>query len=90
MRIDPIKQDLIFFILLVAIIVSLPFGIQAYDRHLELKEIVLLGGLYLGLSRCLMGLKHLLHDRRSQIWAMVLPSVFALLAVNLLLKLYMG
>ena len=39
MRIDPIKQDLIFFILLVAIIVGLPFGIRAYDRHLELKEI---------------------------------------------------
>jgi heme/copper-type cytochrome/quinol oxidase subunit 2 len=39
MRIDPIKQDLIFFTLLVAIIVGLPFGIRAYDRHLDLKEI---------------------------------------------------
>ncbi len=39
MRIDPIKQDLIFFTLLVATIVGLAFGIRAYDRHLELKEI---------------------------------------------------
>jgi heme/copper-type cytochrome/quinol oxidase subunit 2 len=40
MRIDPIKQDLIFFILLVAIIVGLPFGIRAYDRHLKPKDVL--------------------------------------------------
>ncbi len=55
-----------------------------------IQGLVLLLGLYFGLSRCFMGLKLLLPDRRSQIRAMVFPSVFALLAVNLLLKLYMG
>ena len=51
---------------------------------------VLLAGLYLGLSRGFSALKDLLPDTRSQIRAMLLPSIFALLAVNLLLKLYLG
>jgi hypothetical protein len=46
--------------------------------------------LYLGLSRGFLSLKDLLPDTRSQIRAMLLPSIFALLAVNLLLKLYLG
>jgi hypothetical protein len=37
-----------------------------------------------------MALKELLLDSGSLIRAMLLPSVFAILAVNLLLKLYMG
>ncbi|MBT8373104.1 MAG: 4Fe-4S binding protein [Desulfobacterales bacterium] len=69
------------------------------DRHFKafipewipvIQGLALLSGLYLGLSRCFMGLKTLIPDRNSQIRAMVFPSVFALLAVNLLLKLYMG
>jgi heme/copper-type cytochrome/quinol oxidase subunit 2 len=39
MRIDPKMQDLILLVLLILIIVGLPFGIRAYDRHLEPKEI---------------------------------------------------
>jgi hypothetical protein len=52
--------------------------------------VVLLAGLYLGLSRGFLSLKNLLPDTRSQIRAMLLPSIFALLAVKLLLKLYLG
>ena len=55
-----------------------------------IQGLVLLTGLYLGLSRGLMGLRDVFHDSRSQIRAMVLPAAFALLAVNVLLKLYMG
>jgi len=51
---------------------------------------VLLIGLYLGLSRGFMALRDLLPDTGSQLRAMLLPAMFALLAVNLLLKLYMG
>ena len=35
MRINSEKQDLIFLLLLILIIVGLPFGIRAYDRYLE-------------------------------------------------------
>jgi cytochrome c oxidase subunit 2 len=35
MRINSQKQDLIFLLLLILIIVGLPFGIRAYDRYLE-------------------------------------------------------
>jgi len=55
-----------------------------------IQGIVLLAGLYLGVSRGFMAIKDLLPDSRTQIRTMVLPSVFAILAVNLLLKLYMG
>jgi hypothetical protein len=55
-----------------------------------IQGVVLLAGLYLGISRGFLALKDLLPDVGSQIRAMLLPSVFALLAVNLLLKLYMG
>jgi hypothetical protein len=51
---------------------------------------VLLAGLYLGVSRGFLALNDLLPDTNSQIRAMLLPSAFALLAVNLLLKLYLG
>jgi len=51
---------------------------------------VLLTGLYLGVSRGFMALKDVLPDTKSKTRAMILPALFALLAVNLLLKLYMG
>ena len=51
---------------------------------------ILLVGLYLGVSRGFMALTDVLPDTNSQIRAMLLPALFALLAVNLLLKLYMG
>jgi heme/copper-type cytochrome/quinol oxidase subunit 2 len=40
MRIDPKKQDLVLLFLLVLIIVGLPFGIRAYDRHLKPKDVL--------------------------------------------------
>ena len=55
-----------------------------------IQGIVLLAGLYQGVSRGFMAIKDLLPDSRTQIRSMVLPSIFAILAVNLLLKLYMG
>jgi hypothetical protein len=51
---------------------------------------ILLAGLYLGVSRGFMALEDVLPDTNSQTRAMLLPALFALLAVNLLLKLYMG
>ena len=55
-----------------------------------IQGLVLLTGLYLGITRGFMALEDLLPDTKSQIRAMLLPSIFALLAVNLLLKLYLG
>jgi hypothetical protein len=55
-----------------------------------IQGVVLLAGLYLGLSRGLIGLRDVFRDTRSEIRAIVLPALFALLVVNLLLKLYLG
>ena len=55
-----------------------------------IQGLILLAGLYLGVSRGFLALKDLLPDTNSQIRAMLLPALFALLAVNLLLKIYMG
>jgi hypothetical protein len=51
---------------------------------------VLLAGLYLGISRGFLALKDVLPDTNSLLRTMLLPALFALLAINLLLKLYMG
>ncbi len=40
MQIDPKKQDLVFLLLIILIIVGLPFGIRAYDRHQKPKDIL--------------------------------------------------
>jgi heme/copper-type cytochrome/quinol oxidase subunit 2 len=55
-----------------------------------IQGIILLTGLYLGLSRGYMGLEILGGRPSLKARAMILPSFFALLVVNLLLKLYMG
>jgi heme/copper-type cytochrome/quinol oxidase subunit 2 len=34
-RIDPAKQDVLYLLLLILIIIGLPYGIRAYDRHLN-------------------------------------------------------
>ena len=39
MRMDPKKKDVILSVFLLLILVGLPIGIRAYDRHLEPKEI---------------------------------------------------
>jgi hypothetical protein len=51
---------------------------------------VLLAGLYFGISRGFMALNKSLPDLNTQMRAMLLPALFALFAVNILLKLYMG
>ena len=55
-----------------------------------IQGIVMLAGLYLGLSRGFLSITDVLPDTGSTLRAMILPAAFALLSVNLLLKLYMG
>jgi polyferredoxin len=55
-----------------------------------IQGIIMLAGLYFGLSRGYLGLNALLSNHTQTIRAMLLPSLFALFAVNILLKLYMG
>ena len=52
--------------------------------------IIVLAGFYFGLSRGYLALKNLLHDPKLRARAMILPSLFALLVINLLLRLFMG
>jgi len=40
MQIDPKKQDLVYLFFLILIIVGLPFGIRAYDRHQKPKDVL--------------------------------------------------
>jgi len=56
----------------------------------SIQGIVLLAGLYFGLSRGYRGLNNLLSDDALKARAMILPSIFTLIVVNILLKLYMG
>jgi hypothetical protein len=55
-----------------------------------IQGIILLTGLYLGTSRGYLALGDLVRDPVAKARAMILPSLFALLAVNILLKLFMG
>ena len=55
-----------------------------------IQGVVLLAGLYLGISHGFMALKDVLPDTQTRTRAMLLPVMFALIAVNLLLKLYLG
>jgi polyferredoxin/plastocyanin len=55
-----------------------------------IQGIILLAGLYFGLSRGYLGLNALMGNHTQTIRAMLFPSLFALFAVNILLKLYMG
>jgi hypothetical protein len=55
-----------------------------------IQGVVLLAGLYLGVSRGFMALEDVLPDTKTRTRVMLLPSLFALLAVNLLLKLFLG
>ena len=56
----------------------------------NIQGVILLLGLYLGVSRGYLGLKDIVRDPAIQARAMILPSLFALCVVNILLKLYMG
>jgi heme/copper-type cytochrome/quinol oxidase subunit 2 len=55
-----------------------------------IQGILLLIGLYLGLSRGFLAIKHIVSDPVKRAKAMILPSLFALFVINILLKLYMG
>ncbi len=55
-----------------------------------IQGIMLLSGLYFGLSRGYLGLKEIVAVSEARAKAMIFPSLFALLVINLFLKLYMG
>ena len=55
-----------------------------------IQGILLLIGLYLGLSRGCLAIKDIVNDPVTRTRAMILPSLFALFVINILLKLYMG
>ena len=55
-----------------------------------IQGVILLTGLYLGISRTYLGIKPIIPAPVNRAKTMLLPSLFALVLVNLLLKLYMG
>ena len=55
-----------------------------------IQGVLLLAGLYFGIHRGFKALEPVISDRIARARAMVLPAVFAWIAVNVLLKLYMG
>jgi hypothetical protein len=55
-----------------------------------IQGMILLAGLYFGISRGYLAIKSLVGDSIARARAMVIPSIFALLIVNIFLKLYMG
>ena len=55
-----------------------------------LQGIILLAGLYFGLSRGHMAIRELVKNSDSRARAMIMPAFFALFVVNVLVKLYMG
>jgi len=55
-----------------------------------IQGLFLLGGLYFGVSRGYLALKDIIGDSILRTRAMILPSILALLVVNIFLKLYMG
>lgn len=55
-----------------------------------IQGVVLLAGLYFGLSLGYKGLNDVGSDTTANIRAMLLPSIFVLLTVNILIKLYLG
>jgi hypothetical protein len=55
-----------------------------------IQGVILLTGLYLGISRGYHGLENIVQNPFLRVKALILPSLFALFVVNILLKLYMG
>ncbi|MEE8540617.1 MAG: hypothetical protein V3S66_03060 [Desulfobacterales bacterium] len=55
-----------------------------------IQGLLLLTGLYWGISRGFLGLKRIIPDSAMRVKAMFLPSLFVLFIVNIFLKLYMG
>jgi hypothetical protein len=62
-----------------------------YPRAIPIIQgIILLCGLYLGLSRGYLSLKDIINGPAARARAMIVPSLFALLVINIFLWLYMG
>jgi hypothetical protein len=55
-----------------------------------IQGIILLLGLYFGLSRGYLAIKDIVNDSNLRTKAMIYPSVFALFVINIFLKLYLG
>jgi len=55
-----------------------------------IQGVILLAGLYFGISRGFMGLDPIVSGGAKKIKAMVLPAAFAFLIVQILMKLYLG
>jgi len=55
-----------------------------------IQGIILLAGLYFGLSRGYRAIKELVKNPYVRVKTMIFPSLFALFVINILLKLYMG
>ena len=55
-----------------------------------IQGIILLAGLYFGLSRGCAGLKFVIEDPAARSKAMIPPALFALAVVNIFFKLYLG
>ncbi|MFC1880532.1 4Fe-4S binding protein [Thermodesulfobacteriota bacterium] len=55
-----------------------------------IQGIIMLAGIYFSLSRGYLGLKNLLPESISRFKALLPPSIFALIVVNVFLRIYMG
>jgi polyferredoxin len=55
-----------------------------------IQGIIMLSGLYFGLSRGYLSLKDIITSPHVRAKAMIIPSIFALLVINIFLKLYAG
>jgi hypothetical protein len=55
-----------------------------------IQGLILLAGLYFGISRGYLAIKDIVSSSILRTRAMIFPSIFALLIVNIFLKLYMG
>jgi hypothetical protein len=55
-----------------------------------IQGLILMAGLYFGISRGYLAIKDIVSNSLLRTKAMIFPSIFALLIINLFLKIYMG
>jgi ferredoxin len=55
-----------------------------------IQGIIMLAGLYFGVSRGHAAIKEIITDPKSRFRAMIIPTIFALIVINVFLRLYMG
>ena len=55
-----------------------------------IQGIIMLAGLYFGVSRGYAAIKEIITGPKSRFRAMILPTIFALIVINIFLRLYMG